>query len=110
MFGWKLVRESEMAAIATALLQANRLIDHERDRIDLERERADRMADAVFQANGLPATSATVLREQKAAEAAVDEKRTDYAKQLMEIYGETEADMEESGAEPLPEALAEIVK
>lgn len=110
MFGWRLVRESELARQAEYVAKCERLIEHERARIDLERERADRMADAVFQANGLPATSATVIREQQAADAVGAEKREEYMKQLMEIYSETENDLAEDGATPLPEELAETVQ
>jgi hypothetical protein len=128
MFGFRLIRESELALQAqlteariahiTSELQAakdyavkcERLLDHERARIDAERERADRIADSLFQSNGLPATSATVIQEQKAAELDASLKRTDYMKELLEIYGETENDMIEDGAEPLPEELAETIK
>ncbi len=128
MFGWRLVRESELAlqekltdtriAMLAAELRrvqeyagkCERLIDHERERIDSERERADRIADSLFQANGLPATSTTIIQEQKAAEAEAALKRTDYMKELMEIYGETENDLLEDGAEPLPAEIAETLK
>jgi hypothetical protein len=128
MLGWKLIRESEIAlqaqltdiriaSIASDLRAAKeyaakceRLIEHERERIDLERERADRIADGRFQADGLAPVSETVLREQRAQETAATEKRTDYMKELMEIYGETESDLLEDGAEPLPEELAETVR
>lgn len=128
MLGWKLLRNSEialqelltetrLAAVAAELCAAKeyaakceRLIEHERQRIDSERERADRIADALFQSSGLPATSATVLEEQKAREAIADGKREDHMKELMEIYGETESELVEDGAEPLPEELAEAVK
>lgn len=128
MFGWKFLRESEIAlqaqltetriaSLAVELRTAKEyaakcehLIEHERERIDIERERADRIADGRFQAEGLPAVSETVLREQKAAEDVAAIKRTDYMRELMEIYGETESELVEDGAEPLPEELAEIVK
>lgn len=125
MFGWVLLRTSEIALQAeltetrisalTSELAASmaysakceRLIEHERERIDSERERADRIADSVFQSNGLPATSATVIQEQRAAEAIAADKRTDYTKQLFEIYGEMESDLLDDEVEPLPEMLAE---
>lgn len=113
MLGWKLLRESEIAlqhqltetriaSLVADLLAAKeyaakceRLVEHERERIDAERERADRIADSLFQSNGLPATSVTVLQEQKAAEDAATTKREDYMKELSEIYGETESDLAE---------------
>lgn len=128
MLGWRLLRESELALqtqltdfriqALTAELRAakeysakcERLLDHERERIDAERERADRIADSLFQSNGLPPTSTTILNEQKAAEAVAEGKRTDYMKELMEIWSETESDMLEDGAEPVSEVIAELVK
>ena len=123
MLGWRFIRESEIA-LQTQLtetriahlaneLRASKeyakkceaLIEHERERIDSERERADRIADSLFQQNGLPSTSATVLREERAAEKVAIEKRDDYMKQLMEIYSETEKDLLEDGLEPVPEEL-----
>ena len=128
MFGWRLVREPELelkeqlhaqqlASLREQLksmteyaAKCERLIDHERERIDGERERADRIADSLFQANGLPATSTTVVQEQKTADAEMKLKRDEYLDQLMQIYGETEHDMIEDGAEPLPAELAETIK
>jgi hypothetical protein len=123
MFGWKLMRDVEveltaqvaatkLAGVAAELDAAKaqiakyeRLVEHERERIDSERERADRIADSLFQSNGLPATSVTVREEQAKAEAVATGKRTDYMKELAEIYGETMDDLTEDGAEPLPEAV-----
>jgi hypothetical protein len=128
MFGWKLVSEAEIAlraqlsetriaSLAADLRAARdyaakceRLIEHERERIDAERDRADRIADSLFQSNGLPPTSATVVREQKTVDSAHADKLADQMKQLMEIYDETENDLVEDGAEPLPEEFAETVK
>jgi hypothetical protein len=128
MFGWKLVSEAEIAlraqlsetriaSLAADLRAAKdyaakceRLIEHERERIDAERDRADRIADSLFQSNGLPPTSETVVREQKTADSAHADKLADQMKQLMEIYDETENDLVEDGAEPLPEEFAETVK
>lgn len=128
MLGWRLLRESEIAlqtqltelriqALTAELCAAKeysakceRLLDHERERIDAERERADRIADSLFQSSGLPPTSSTVLQEQRSADAEAALKRTDYMKELMEIYNETENDLVEDGATPLPEEIAETVK
>jgi|SRR5208282_366802 len=123
MFGWTLIKNSELllmrqladielkAAVAAQRRaeqyaeKAERLVDTERVRIDAERERADRIADSLFQASGLPATSTTVVSEQKATEKVHAEKLEDYMRELAEIYSETEQDMAEDGAEPLPEIL-----
>ncbi|HEY6766634.1 MAG TPA: hypothetical protein VI386_17885 [Candidatus Sulfotelmatobacter sp.] len=128
MLGYRLIRDAELALqkqlvetqidglraeLAAAKEYARKceaLIEHERERIDSERERADRIADSLFQANGLPATSETVLREERAAETVAGEKRQDYMKELLEIYGETESELVEDGAEPLPEPLANLVQ
>ena len=128
MFGWRLMRDSEIA-LSTQLTETRiaslaadlrlekersakleRLIDHERERIDAERERADRIADSLFQSNGLPPTSVTVVREQKAVEAAHSDKLAEQMKQLLEIYDETENDLVEDGATPLPEEIAETLQ
>jgi hypothetical protein len=128
MFGWKLMRESELAlmqtladtrlagvaaelaAAKTYIAKCENLIEHERERIDGERERADRIADSLFQSNGLPATSVTVREEQAAQEVIAGGKRKDHLAELMEIYGETESELSEDGAEPIPEAVVEIAK
>ncbi len=128
MLGWRLIRDSEIAlgrqltetrvASLVAELQAERayskkceaLIEHERERIDAERERADRLADTVLQSNGLPAVSTTVRKEEAAIEAKAEVRRTDFAKELLEIYGETETELLEDGEiEPLPEPIAESI-
>jgi hypothetical protein len=128
MFGWKLIRESEIAlgvqltetriaslaadlrATKEYVAKCERLIEHERERIDIERERADRIADGQFQSNGLPAASETVLREQRAQDTIVEGKRIDYAKELLEIYSEQESDLLEDGLEPVPQELVETAK
>ena len=116
MFGFKLVHESQLTALRNEIAAAKeysqkceRLLEHERERIDMERERADRIADSVFQANGLSPASATVVREQEAAEKISAGKRDDHMKELLEIYGEMETDLAEEGdVEPLPEPIAGI--
>jgi len=128
MFGWKLLRESEIALqrqlaetqiaslesdLRTArayAVKCENLIEHERARIDAERERADRIADSLFQSNGLPATSVTVLAEQKIADKKNADDRDEHMKELLEIYGDMENDLVEDGVEPLPEEFAETVK
>lgn len=128
MFGWKLLRESEIAvqalltdariaAIQTQLQAAKaytatleRLVEHERTRIDMERDRADRIADGRFQADGLPAVSLTVRSEQKAADKTAADAHEAQMKEIVEIYGDMEHELAEDGVEPLPEELAEMVK
>src|ERR1700728_3376049 len=117
MFGWKLLRDSEIAlqrqltetrvaslaadlrAAKEYIAKCERLIAHERERIDAERERADRIADSLFQSNGLPATSVTVLSEQRDQEEQAAEKRKNFMEELAEIYSETENDLLEDSVE-----------
>ena len=128
MFGWKLIRESEIAlgvqltetriaslaadlrATKEYVAKCERLIEHERERIDSERERADRIADSLFQSQGLPPTSVTVVAEQKAEQEVAAGKRVDYMKELLEIYSEAESDLLEDGLEPVPQELVETAK
>lgn len=126
MFGWALLRDSEVALqrqltetrVASLVAELNAakeyarkceaLIEHERARIDAERERADRTTDALLQQNGLPATTATVRHEQQIADDEATEKRKDYAKELIEIYGESMDDLLEDEVEPLPEPIQAV--
>ena len=125
MWGWTLIRDNELKlmkekhdmelswAVASQhraedyARKAEALIDHERARIDAERERADRTSDALLQSSGLPPVSTTVVTEVRAEEKIRAEKLEDYTKMLQSIYDETETDMIEDGAEPLPEILTE---
>lgn len=128
MFGWRLISERELllkqelhdAKISSLLSELNAakeyirkcegLIDKERERIDSERERADRIADSLFQSSGLPATSATVLAEQKAEDARQADLRKTHEAELFEIYGESMGELVDDGAVPLPEELVETTK
>lgn len=102
--------ESQLKAALEYVAKCERLIEHERERVEKEQSRADRIADSVFQSNGLPAVSDEVRREQKAAEETAHEKQQDYRKELLEIYGESMDDLVEDGAEPLPQELAGVAK
>ena len=125
MFGWRLIKESELRLteqmhenelrVALTLQRAaeeytrkaENLLQHERDRIDSERERADRIADSLFQSQGLPPTSTTVVTEVKAAEKVSADKLEKYMAELSEIYADQEDELLQDGAEPLPEVIAE---
>lgn len=78
------------------------LLDHERARIDNERERADRIADSLFVSSGLPPASSTGVAEQKAIEAKDSILRADAMKEMAEIFQETwdETSPEETLEEP----------
>jgi hypothetical protein len=128
MFGWRLVSESELAmrsqmnetriaSLAADLRAAKdyaakceRLIERERERFEKEQSRADRISDAVFQSNGLPPASDALVREQRAQEDTAAKKQLDHMAELMEIWSETESDLTDDGAAPLPEEIAETVK
>jgi len=126
IFGWKLIRESEFKLIremadmelkmevARAKVAEEyaakweRIVNHERERIDSERERADRIADSLFQSSGLPPVSPMVLQEQKEEKHIADLKRDDYAKDMQAIFSETWDDV--TGAESEPEVPTDAVE
>ena len=128
MFGWRLISERELqlmnqlsnAKIAALdhelelakeyIRKCEGLIDHERNRIDSERERADRIADSLFQSNGLPATSTTVIADQKAEEAKFAAAQKTHQAELMEIYGESIEELTGDGVAALPDELAETIQ
>jgi hypothetical protein len=128
MLGWRLLRDAELAlqrqltdakiASLEAELKAakeyaakcERLIEHERERIDSERERADRIADSLFQSNGLPATSTTVIAEQKKAEEELAGKRKSYLDELAEMYGDMEHELTPIGEDEVVPEEPEAVK
>ena len=107
MFGYRLVSERELLMIgqiadeqiktAVALQRkaeeyaqkCEALLDHERKRIDDERERADRIADSLFVSSGLPPASATGVAEASAARLDADGKKEDYMKEMAEIFQES---------------------
>ena len=105
--GWELIRASEhrlerefadlelkqanarAAAAEEYARKCERLVDHERLRIDNERERADRIADSLFVSSGLPPASSsgvTEAKEEKAASALI---KADAMKEMAEIFQET---------------------
>ena len=107
MFGWKLIRESELLlmkqmadmelklAVARALhaetyaAKWEGIVSHERERIDHERERADRIADSLFQSSGLPPVSPVVIAEEKEKQHETKMAQQDYEKAMKEIFDET---------------------
>ena len=132
MFGWHLISRREKALevqlteTRIALLSASlrekdeyiakleRLIDHERSRIDDERERADRATDALLLQNGTPPVTATGRRDTEAQEEKRAEAEKDYFEQLAEISRESiDTHYDELGLElppELQEAAAELLK
>ena len=116
MFGWTLIKDSELRlmkcfadmelkqAISRALAaetyakKCEALLDHERERIDNERERADRIADSLFVSSGLPPASSTGVAEAKSIEAESKIVREDALKEMAAIFQESwdEATAEEA--------------
>ena len=124
MFGYRLVSERELLMIgqiadeqiktAVALQRkaeeyaqkCEALLDHERKRIDDERERADRIADSLFVSSGLPPASATGVAEASAARLDADGKKADYMKEMAEIFEESWEDGALDEEEPIEETDA----
>ena len=105
--GWELIRASEHRMekefadleLKQAIARANaaeeyagkceRLLDHERARIDSERERADRIADSLFVSSGLPPASSAGVAEAKSIEAESKIVREDALKEMADIFAES---------------------
>ena len=122
MFGWTLIKDSELRlmkcfadtelkqAVSRALAaedyakKCEALLDHERERIDNERERADRIADSLFVSSGLPPASSTGVAEAKAIEAESKIVRADAMKEIADIFAESWDDV------TMEEALQEDVQ
>ena len=120
LFGWKLVSVNEYrmelslrdmevsnararaAAAEEYARKCEALLDHERARIDSERERADRIADSLFVSSGLPPASSAGVAETKAEAAKSAIIREDAMKEMAAIFQESwdevneEASLEES--------------
>ena len=132
MFGWRLISRREetlqadlkretLGALQGQIDRANayiakleRLLDHERSRIDDERERADRATDALLLQNGTPPVTATGRRDTEAQEEKRAEAEKDYFEQLAEISREcVDTHYDDLGLElppELQEAAAELLK
>ena len=107
MFGWTLIKNTEFKlmkdfadlelkqAINRAIVaeeyarKCEKLVDHERGRIDGERERADRIADSLFVSSGLPPASSAGVAEAKAVEAESKIVREDALKEMAAIFQES---------------------
>lgn len=115
MFGWKLIRESEielqqalhdkeLAILQLKLDEAARYnvkleyqVEYWQERADDERERADRVADALNLQNGLPEVTNTSKREKVAAKKDEKAEAERQEKQIAELFAEsvgTDFDME----------------
>lgn len=132
MFGWRFISEREetlqrdlVTEKLTALqakvddakayiVKLEALLDHERQRIDDERERADRATDALLLQNGTPAVTATGRRDSEAVEERRKDQEETYLSQLAEISRESaDTHYDDFGLElppELQEAAAELLK
>lgn len=102
-------RDNEIGQLKAYIAKCEHLIDHERQRVTDERERADRVNDALLQQNGLPASTATVREEQaqnqKTLEDAFEKQRREYA----EIYSETIEDFNSDGDNDILQDVKDLV-
>lgn len=131
MFGWKLIRESEFKLIremadmelkmevARAKVAEEyaakweRIVNHERERIDSERERADRIADSLFQSSGLPPVSPMVVAEEREKQHVSKLAQDKYAEEMKAIFDETweeTAEETEEGNEAAEDGTEETVE
>ena len=116
LFGWKLVSVNEYrmemslrdmeisnararaAAAEEYARKCEKVVDHERERIDGERDRADRIADSLFVSSGLPPASSAGVAETKAEAAKSAIIREDAMKEMAEVFAESwdDINMEET--------------
>ena len=116
LFGWKFVSVNEYRmemslrdmegknanaranAAEEYARKCERLVDHERLRIDGERERADRIADSLFVSSGLPPASSAGVAETKAEAAKSAIIREDAMKEMAAVFAESwdDINMEET--------------
>ena len=107
LFGWRLISANEYrmemnlrdmevknanaraAAAEEYAGKCERLLDHERERIDCERERADRIADSLFASSGLPPASSAGVAEAKSIEAESKIVREEALKEMAAIFAES---------------------
>lgn len=82
-------REAEIERLKEYIVKCENLIDHERQRVTDEQERADRVNDSLLQQNGLPASTATVRDEQAELQSKRDAAFEKQRKEFEEIYAET---------------------
>lgn len=100
---------AEIALLKEHVARCERVIDIERQRVENERERADRLNDAILQQNGLPNVTSTGLNEQ----AKLEEKRRSEQEQRLREVIEIGADQlnnlyDMSGVELPPDLQAEM--
>jgi len=87
------------------IAKLERLLDHERERIEAERERADRATDSLLLQNGTPPVTAIGNRESRAIEEKREEAEKTVREQIADIYRETTATYYDDLGRELPEEL-----
>lgn len=81
--------QREIDRLQAYIVKCENLIDHERERVNDERERADRVNDALLQQNGLPASTSTVRAEQAEIQSKIEDAFEKQRQEFNEIYAET---------------------
>lgn len=128
MFGWNIISDrvielqeqlarqeadslrAEIARLNAYILKCENLIDHERERIEAERVRADLLGDSLLAQNGLPVVSQTGRREEEATEAERKDANDMYMAQMAELSQETIGTMYDELGVELPPDLAAAAK
>lgn len=101
--------QAEIERLKVYIIKCENLIDHERQRVTDERERADRVNDSLLQQNGLPASTATVRLEQAEQSDKIKSEFERQMKELQEIYSETTEEMAgDSGDDFIQEIKAQL--
>lgn len=101
--------QAEIERLKVYIVKCENLIDHERQRVTDERERADRVNDSLLQQNGLPASTATVRLEQAEQSDKIKSEFERQMKELQEIYSETTEEMAgDSGDDFIQEIKAQL--
>lgn len=101
---------AEIARLNAYILKCENLIDHERERIEAERVRADLLGDSLLAQNGLPVVSQTGRREEEATEAERKDANDMYMAQMAELSQETIGTMYDELGVELPPDLAAAAK
>jgi len=100
-----LISNIQLSAVNAKL---ERLIDHERERIDSERARADRATDALLQSDGKPPITDEGVAKSEIADSEAEKKFAEQQRALKQAFSEAMDDME-SDDELVKQLSAEIV-
>lgn len=95
--------------LQTYVTRLESLVEHERDRIDAERSRADRSSDALLQQNGIAPVSEIGVRKAEEDNEEAAEKFEEAKKRIGEFYAENIDDID-SDSEISPEIKAMLAE